>query len=63
MAKYLKEDVDWVKILAMRIPDYFEELSKNFEMFIGDIKNYESIKGCYKGTDIVLHTILCYKWL
>ena len=26
--------------------DYFEEWSMNFEMFIVDIKNYESIKGC-----------------
>ncbi len=36
MARYLKEDGAWVKILARRIPDYFEEWSKNFEMFIGE---------------------------
>ncbi len=46
MARYLKEDGACGKILARRIPDYFEEWSMNFEMFIVDIKNYESIKGC-----------------
>ena len=56
IADYFSKKGDEVTILARRIPDYLKKFSARYKVIIGDITKPETLKGCCKSQEIVIHT-------
>jgi len=56
IADYFSEKGDVVTILARRTPDYLKKFSARYKVIVGDITKPETLKGCCKSQEIVIHT-------